>query len=185
MSKSKRTEKIGSKKKTPIFRDISWLPMIAQVLDTIVEDAVGQVAVLDAERLIEVSQRVRAGFDATAEDAAGQIEILEDGRTKPHAVDGHLMNRTIQAMQESIRCSVWYAGQLTRWLSLDLNPDQRREVERLIEVNQSVGAGSESIIVLSERIIELCEQIKKGTIKRIIQKDDLEPGVEVWIKNHI
>ncbi len=57
-------------------------------------------------------------------------------------------------------------------MALDLAPLQRHEVERLIEVNQRVSA-------VCERGIELCERIRQGAIERILEKDDLDLGLEV------
>ena len=134
----------GSKEDAPIFRDITWLPQIREALD---------------------------GME---QDTADQIRNFEEGLRKPHVLDDHLMNRAIRLMKERMEFYFLYAEQLSQWSSLDLDPDQRREVERLIEVNQRVRAGS-------ERAIELCERIKEGTIDRIMEKDDFELGVEAFL----
>ena len=138
------TKAEGSKENAPIFRDITWLPQVREALD---------------------------GMD---EDTADQIRNFEEGLTKPHVLDDYLMNRAIRLMKERAEFYFPYAEQLSQWLSLDLDPDRRREVERLIEVNQRVRAGS-------ERAIELCERITEGTIDRIMEKDDFELGVEAFL----
>ena len=118
--------------------------------------------------------QVREALDGMEQDTADQIRNFEEGLTKPHVLDDHLMNRAIRLMKERMEFYFLYAEQLSQWSSLDLDPDRRREVERLIEVNQRVRAGS-------ERAIELCERIKEGTIDRIMEKDDFDLGVEAFL----
>lgn len=129
-------------RKTQIFRPISWLPMIAEALDGMAADLIEEIA------------------------------TYEEALSKPHLLDDGVMNRAIRAMKETVENSSLYANQLVRWLSLDLAPDLRCEVERLVEVNERIRAGT-------ERAIHLCEKIKEGTIDRILEKDDFELGFEV------
>ena len=137
---SNRPKMKRHKKETPIFRDISWLPTIGQALDSM------------------------------AENSANQIRALERGLDEPYIFDDQVIDRTIRSYGEAIDHCTLYSEQLNRWLALDLEPDQRQEVERLIEVNQRVRAGN-------ERIIDLCNRIKRGTIDRIMEQDDLELGI--------
>ena len=141
---NKKTKR--EKNKSPIFRDISWLPKIAHALDSM------------------------------EKNNGNQIRALEKGVNEPHILDDRVINKTIQAYEEAFKHCGLFGEQLNMWLALDLDPDRREEVERLIEVNQKVRAGN-------ERILDLCEQIKQGTIDRIMETDDFELSFEALTGN--
>lgn len=124
-----------------ILRDISWLPQVALALDSM------------------------------AKNSGNQIRALENGLDTPPVFDDRIIDRTIQAYEVALKHCSLFSEQLNYWLSQNIDPDQRSEVERLVEVNQRVCAGT-------ERILDLCSQIKEGTIDRVMAKDDFELGFE-------
>jgi hypothetical protein len=110
-------------------------------------------------------------LDYMAKNMVHQITALERGLDAPHIFDDQVITRTIESYSQAITYCTQHREQFNHWLSKDLNQDQRTEVERLIEVNQRVCAGA-------ERILDLCSQIKKGTIDSIMGKDDFDLGFE-------
>jgi hypothetical protein len=114
--------------------------------------------------------QVAHALDSMAQNSGNQIRALESGLDQPHMFDDWIIDRTIQAYEKALdHCSLM-SEQLNRWLTTDLRSDQRSEVERLIEVNQQIRAGN-------ERVLDLCSQIKQGTIDRIMEMDDCELGI--------
>lgn len=137
---SNRPKKKCPRKGPPTPQDISWLPTIAEQLDSI------------------------------AKATANQIRTLEEGREAQQVFDDQIINHTIRVHEKAIdRCNP-YREQFDRWLSQELDPGQRREVERLIEVNERVLAGN-------ERVLDRCRQIKRGTIDRTMEEDDFDLAV--------
>jgi len=65
-----------------------------------------------------------------------------------------------------------FLEQLARWKSKPMSSDQRNEVVRLekqVEKRQAV----------MNDILSLASELKKHTIDRIMEKDDLELGLEI------
>ena len=137
---SRPKKKKQSKKGTSTFRGIGWLPTLAEELD------------------------------AMAKATANQARALEGGLDSPHIFDDQVINHSARVHQKAIDHFIRNREQLDRWLSQELDPGQRREVERLIEVNERVLAGN-------ERVLDLCSQIKRGTIDRIMEEDDFDLAV--------
>ena len=105
-----------------------------------------------------------------AKNSGNQIRALGSGLDQPHMFDDRIIDRTMQAYEKALEHCSLISEQLNRWLTTDLHSDQRAEVERLIEVNQQIRAGN-------ERVLDLCSQIKQGTIDRIMEMDDCELGI--------
>jgi len=124
------------------FRDIEWLPDLANTIDYMAKNSVNQIA------------------------------VLERGMGEPHVFDDRIITQTIRSYTKAIEYCTQYGEQLNWWLSKDLDLNQRSEVKRLVEANQRV-------IALNERILDLCNQIKQGTIDRIMEKDDADLAFEV------
>ncbi|MGC8494723.1 MAG: hypothetical protein ACP5SH_23610 [Syntrophobacteraceae bacterium] len=131
---NKPKKKKVPQKGTPAHEDIGWLPGIAEQLDSI------------------------------AKATANQIRALEEGRDAQQVFDDQIINHTIRVHEEAIDRCAPYRKQFERWLSQDLDPDQRREVERLAELNERVIAGN-------RRLLDLCGEIKRGTIDTIMEKN--------------
>ena len=131
---NKPKKKKGARKGTSTPQDISWLPGISEQLDSI------------------------------AKATANQIRTLEEGRDAQQVFDDQIINHTIRVHEKAIDRCAPYRKQFDRWLSEDLGPDQRREVERLAELNERVLAGN-------RRLLDLCGEIKRGTIDTIMEKN--------------
>jgi hypothetical protein len=66
-----------------------------------------------------------------------------------------------------------YAEQGRRWQALELGATRRRDVERYV-----VLVAQELLLV--EQILALAEELKSGTIERMLAKSDLELGWKPW-----
>jgi hypothetical protein len=90
------------KQPTPEFQPISQLPLIAHVLDGMLESAT----------------------------ETGQA--LEEARPKPYVLDDATVNRVLQVSTTQQNDLWLYEEQLKRWRALTLTSVQRQEVERLV-----------------------------------------------------
>ncbi|MBN1485177.1 MAG: hypothetical protein JXA37_10675 [Chloroflexia bacterium] len=64
-------------------------------------------------------------------------------------------------------------GQLAHWKELDLDAAQRREIGRL---EGQLARNKEAI----EAVLALAEELKEGTVEKMLGKDDAELGLE-WL----
>jgi len=131
------------KKKTQIFRDITWLPALAEAL---------------------------ASY---AENCKNQITAFERGMDQQFSFDEHVVDHTIEAYGKVLETYYFHNDQFNLWLSMNLSQKQRSEVKRLIEVNETVRARN-------ERILDLCYQIKNGTINQATKKDDFQFALDAF-----
>ncbi len=91
-----------TKRPRPEFQPISQLPLIAHVLDGMLESAT----------------------------ETGQA--LEEARPKPYVLDDATVNRALQVYTTQQNDLWLYDEQLRRWRTLTLTSVQRQEVERLV-----------------------------------------------------
>ena len=70
-----------------------------------------------------------------------------------------------------------YDRQLLRWRSQRLTDGQRREIARLEGVQRDLR------LVLT-RILELVDELGRGTIERRLARSDLELGLEYLLRSH-
>ncbi len=68
-----------------------------------------------------------------------------------------------------------YDQQLMRWRAQRLSDGQRREIERLEHVERDLR------VVLTQ-ILELAEELGRGTIERQLAESDLELGLEYLMR---
>ncbi|MDR3715939.1 MAG: hypothetical protein P4L51_24265 [Puia sp.] len=112
-------------------------------------------------------------LDSYAENSRNQITALEMGMYQPYDLDDNVLDITIQLYREGLEQYPLNNSQINHWLKQDLNQDQRAEVERLVEVNEIVRARN-------ERILDLCNQVKHGTIDRVMEDDDYEIALDAF-----
>ena len=104
-------------------------------------------------------------------DAREHYAMLLEARPKPHVLDDATIARTKRVNGESLEWCDVYDRQLARWQEQRLTGAQRTEVERLQGVQQELR------LVLTQ-ILELADELGKGTIERQLAKSDLELGLE-------
>lgn len=91
-----------TKRPRPEFQPISQLPLIAHVLDGMLESA------------------------------TETCQALEEARPKPYVLDDATVNRALQVYTTQQNDLWLYDEQLRRWRTLTLTSVQRQEVERLV-----------------------------------------------------
>lgn len=102
-----------------------------------------------------------------------QYHTLQEARPRPHILDDHTVNHLIQVYAVQRNDLGLFEEQLRRWKAqADLTSAQHLEVERcqgqlkrLQEVNSA--------------ILALADELKEGTIEKILAKSDLELGLEM------
>jgi len=111
-------------------------------------------------------------IDRMVSDALQQWETLQSAKQKPYVLDSALVERIESAYSNQLETTGLFLEQLARWKSKPMSSDQRNEVVRLekqVEKRQAV----------MNDILSLASELKKHTIDRIMEKDDLELGLEI------
>jgi hypothetical protein len=110
-------------------------------------------------------------IDGGVNDTARQIATLSEVRAKPHVFDDALVDRTERVYREQFHYIEIYAEQLRRWRNEQLTAAQRREIDRLeIQISR--------LRDLNTQALDHAAEIRKGTINRVMEKSDLELGLE-------
>jgi hypothetical protein len=93
-------------------------------------------------------------IDGMLQDAEKHYQTVLEASAKPHILDDHIVSRVFEVF-ESQKDDLWlFEEQLTRWKMDKLSVGQRHEVDRLTE------------------------QLKEGTIEKVLAKSDLELGLD-------
>jgi hypothetical protein len=113
-------------------------------------------------------------LNSIAKNSRNQVATLERSLEQPYLLDDQIVAQTLISYKQALEEYSPFKKQLNRWLEQDLDSDQRDEVERLIELNEVVRARN-------ERVVDLCGQIKKITIDRIMETDDYQLGLDAFM----
>ncbi|MEQ8171905.1 MAG: hypothetical protein ABRQ38_23640 [Candidatus Eremiobacterota bacterium] len=97
---------------------------------------------------------------------------LGEARKKPHVMDDQIMNQAINNHRKYLEGAWVYDEQIARWKKEKLTGEQYKEVERLTSQMLKYRKMCEDIIAVSE-------EIKKGTINRILEMSDEEAAIAV------
>ena len=109
----------------------------------------------------------------------GEVENFEDlyknlceARKKPHVMDDMIVDRAINNHRKYLEEAWVYDEQLVRWKKEELTREQCRETERL--TGQMVKYRK-----MCEEIIAVSEEIKKGTINRILEMSEEDVAMAI------
>jgi hypothetical protein len=109
----------------------------------------------------------------------GEVENFEDlyknlgeAKKKPHVMDDMIIDRAINNHRKYLKEAWVYDEQIARWKKEKLTEKQSREIERL--TGQMIKYRK-----MCEEIIAVSEEIKKGTINRILEMSDEEVAIAV------
>ena len=120
---------------------------------------------------IETLWTLALHIDGMLEADIEQYETLLEARPKPHVLDDFTVNRVKQAFTAQ-RDDFWlFEEQLRRWQAGHLTDEQRAEVARLVEQMRRLRENN-------TRVLELADELSKGTIEKIMAKSDEELGLE-------
>jgi hypothetical protein len=105
------------------------------------------------------------------DNAEEHYQTLLQASPEPHVLDDYTVGRVFEVFG-SQKDDLWlFEEQLARWKMDKLSIGQRHEVDRLTE---QVGRCRTVI----DSILSLAEQLKEGTIEKVLAKSDLELGLE-------
>ena len=108
------------------------------------------------------------------QDAEEYYQTLLQASPKPHVLDDYIVGRVFEVFGTQ-KDDLWlFEEQLARWKMDKLSVGQRHEVDRLSE---QVGRCRTVI----DSILSLAEQLKEGTIDKVLAKSDLELGLEFLV----
>lgn len=99
---------------------------------------------------------------------------LSEARTKPHVMDDATVDRVIAVHAEQRDDMLLYDEQLRRWSEETSSADQQREIARLQMALGEVKARIADILAIAA-------ELREGTIDRIMEKSDLELGLEAML----
>ena len=113
---------------------------------------------------------------------AGQIEELIDvleaqrkaflpAKSKPHVLDDHTVNRALSLFQANSECIHLYQEQIDRW-TREAQIELHRQALPLL--NDKLSKARK----LNVELIALVEELSKGTIDKVLAKDDIELALE-------
>ena len=114
-------------------------------------------------------------IDEVVQNSEEQLETFSEVKDKPHVLDDATVSRAIRLYKAQLEDVQLYREQLTRWQAQPLTGDQRREVDRLL-------GQLPRLRQLSEAILEMLDEIKEGTIDKIMAKSDIEVGLEYLLR---
>ncbi len=97
---------------------------------------------------------------------------LGEARKKPHVMDDMIIDRAINNHRKYLEGAWVYDEQIARWKKEKLTEEQYREIQRL--TGQMIKYRK-----MCEEIIAVSEEIKKGTINRILEMSDEEVAIAV------
>jgi hypothetical protein len=120
---------------------------------------------------ISMLPTIATHIDGTLEAAQEQYETLLPAKARPHALDDYTVNRVKKVFTEQ-KNDLWlFEEQLKRWQSNQLTGEQRKEVERLQGQMKKL---REQV----KTILDLADDLSKGTIEKVMAKSDAELGLE-------
>ena len=111
-------------------------------------------------------------IDSQLTDAKEQYTTLLEARNKPHVLNDSIVQRTIKVYTEQLEFTQVFEKQLLKWEKEEcLMPILQTEICRLQDQVKH------SYKTLKD-IIALVEELKMGTIEKVMEKSDLELGIE-------
>ena len=111
-------------------------------------------------------------IDDALADTEEQYATFSAVRSKPHVLDDEIIERTVRLYTEQLQFLRLYRQQLDRWKQSHPSAQQKQTIYAL---NQKITRCKE----LSQSILDLIEEIRQGTINRILEMDDAELALKV------
>lgn len=108
-------------------------------------------------------------------DSQEEHQRLLEAKPRPHELDDYTVNQVTRVFSDQAKTLVIYEQRLDQWQRLPLRPDQAFEVERL---RAQLGR----LRTLNANVLALAEELKQGTVDRVLEKGDAELGLESLAK---
>ena len=122
------------------------------------------------DKLPMFESMVSEGIDYTLEQDA----LFLEAKGKPHVLDDSIIDRGERVFQDQIEDTTWYDRQIARWRKQGLTEQQRTQVDKF-------EASANRYREASKRVLVLLEELRKGTINRILEMDDEELALNVLL----
>ena len=111
-------------------------------------------------------------IDSQLTDAKEQYTTLSEARIKPYVLNDAIVQHIIKVYTEQLDFTQVFEKQLLKWEKEEyLMPNQQSEICRLQDQVKY------SYKTLTD-ILELAEELKMGTIEKVMEKSDLVLGIE-------
>ncbi|MGE1023176.1 hypothetical protein ACQGS6_04250 [Bacillus sp. GMs2/2] len=111
-------------------------------------------------------------IDGQSSDAKEQYINLLEARNKPHVLNDAIIQRTIRVYTEQLEFVWIFKEQLSKWIKEErLTPVEQSEIERLQGQVQQLHHTLTDILILTE-------ELKEGTYEKVMEKSDLQLGIE-------
>ena len=121
---------------------------------------------------ISMMSTIASSIDGEVENFEDLYKNLCEARKKPHVMDDMTLDRAINNHRKYLEEAWVYDEQLVRWKKEELTEKQCREIERL--AGQMVKYRK-----MCEEIIAVSEEIKKGTINRILEMSEEDVAMAI------
>src|SRR5271167_3634711 len=115
-------------------------------------------------------------IDGSIKDTRAFIKTLTEARysKRPHGMDDATVDRIDRVHTEQLEFVDIYAQQIGRWRTERPSADQARELDRMGDRNRHLRDAITTVLALSR-------ELRKGTIERVLEKSDIELGLEALL----
>lgn len=103
-----------------------------------------------------------------------QQDLYLQAISKPQVLDDSIIDRGVKVFKDQIEETTWNDRQIARWRTQVLTDSQRKRVNDYETNNRKYR-------VASQRGLDLLEELRKGTINRIMEMEDGELGFNVLL----
>ena len=110
-------------------------------------------------------------IDEALDDTRAHIKTLTEASTRPHVFDDATVDRIDRVHAEQMEFVDIYAEQIGRWRNERPTAKQTRELDRMEEQNRKLRDATTTVLALSR-------DLRKGTIERVMEKSDIELGLD-------
>ena len=109
-------------------------------------------------------------IDEAVVEAQAMLGNVQTGVQTPHVLDDHTVDRILNLYTETLEFIALYQAQLKCWQGEATDPETQAEIERLL-------ACLPELETTARAIIKGAQQIRTGTIDRIMEMDDAALGL--------
>ena len=109
-------------------------------------------------------------IDGALSDTKKHLQTLTAAQAQPHVLDDATVDRSVRVHTEQLVFVDIYDRQLQRWQAARPSAAQKRELDRLEMQNRHLRE-------VTINVLDTAQEIRKGTINRVMAKGDLELGL--------
>lgn len=113
---------------------------------------------------------IAALIDQSIEDTCENLATLNEACTRPGSLDDATVDRIDRLYAKQEEFVAIYAKQIERWRAANPSSEQRRDLDTMAERNERLGD-------LTDEALALAQELREGTIDRIMSMSDLELGL--------